>query len=135
MVDLALHHAGREAAGHGLWHRTAPRLPYVAVKVPVFSFEKLTNVDAQLGPEMKSTGEVLGIASTLDEALYKGLLGAGYNMKKRGGVLVTVRDVDKPEIGDTAKRFHELGFTLYATQGTAWVLSSANAGAGHRQDP
>ena len=84
-------------------------------KVPVFSFEKLTNVDAQLGPEMKSTGEVLGIASTLDEALYKGLLAAGYNMKKRGGVLVTVRDVDKPEIGDTAKRFYELGFTLYAT--------------------
>ena len=127
MVDLATRTMlGEKLRDMGYGTGLYPASPYVAVKVPVFSFEKLTNVDAQLGPEMKSTGEVLGIASTLDEALYKGLLAAGYNMKKRGGVLVTVRDVDKPEIGDTAKRFYELGFTLYATEGTARVLESAN---------
>ena len=65
---------------------------YVAVKVPVFSFEKLHDVDIQLGPEMKSTGEVLGIARTFEEALYKGLVAAGYKMKKEGGVLISVRD-------------------------------------------
>ena len=82
--------------------------PYVAVKVPVFSFEKLVDVDTHLGPEMKSTGEVLGIGKSLDEALYKGLVAAGYNTTKRGGVLITVRDIDKFEIVDTAKRFVEL---------------------------
>ena len=99
--------------------------PYVAVKVPVFSFEKLTNVDTHLGPEMKSTGEVLGIANTLEEALYKGLVAAGYRMKKKGGVFFTVRNSDKHEIADTAKKFHELGFTLYATKGTAQVIRDA----------
>lgn len=64
---------------------STPLPPYVAVKVPVFSFEKLTNVDTHLGPEMKSTGEVLGLADTLDEALYKGLLAAGYRLERQGG--------------------------------------------------
>ncbi len=68
----------------------------MAVKVPVFSFEKLRDLDVQLGPEMKSTGEVLGLARTFDDALYKGLVAAGYKMKKDGGVLITVRDSDKP---------------------------------------
>lgn len=99
--------------------------PYVAVKVPVFSFEKLSDVDVHLGPEMKSTGEVLGIGKTLDEALYKGLVAAGYRMEKSGGVLITVRDSDKMEIADTAKRYADLGFHLYATQGTAEVLRKA----------
>ena len=99
--------------------------PYVAVKVPVFSFEKLVDVDTHLGPEMKSTGEVLGIGKSLDEALYKGLVAAGYNMTKRGGVLITVRDIDKFEIVDTAKRFVELGFKLYATKGSAEVIRKA----------
>ncbi len=98
---------------------------YIAVKVPVFSFEKLHDVDTHLGPEMKSTGEVLGVAPNFHEALYKGLLAAGYKMKKDGGVLITVRDTDKPEIADVAKKFSAMGFTLYATKGTSKVLTDA----------
>ena len=99
--------------------------PYVAVKVPVFSFEKLSDVDTQLGPEMKSTGEVLGIGKSLSEALYKGLCAAGYKMYKQGGVFITVRDSDKAEIVDVAKKYAALGFDLYATKGTAKVLERA----------
>ncbi len=100
--------------------------PYVAVKVPVFSFEKLTDVDTQLGPEMKSTGEVLGIGNNMEEALYKGLVAAGNKMKKtKGGVFITVRQGDKAEIGEIAKKFNEMGFKLYATLGTASVLAKA----------
>jgi carbamoyl-phosphate synthase large subunit len=99
--------------------------PYVAVKVPVFSFEKLIDVDVHLGPEMKSTGEVLGIGKSLAEALYKGLAAAGYEMVKQGGVLITVRDSDKPEMIDLARKYAELGFTLYATKGTAKSLAQA----------
>ena len=98
---------------------------YIAVKVPVFSFEKLHDVDTQLGPEMKSTGEVLGVAPNFHEALYKGLLAAGYTMKKKGGVLITVRDTDKNEIADVAKKYAAMGFTLYATKGTSAVLNEA----------
>ena len=97
--------------------------PYVAVKVPVFSFEKLTDVDTHLGPEMKSTGEVLGIGNNLEEALYKGLIASGHQMTKGGGVFITVRDQDKPEIGEIAKKFAKMGFELYATTGTAMVLA------------
>ena len=123
MVDLATRAMlGEKLAdmgyGTGLYKTSA----YVAVKVPVFSFEKLTNVDTHLGPEMKSTGEVLGIAGTRDEALYKGLIAAGYRLEKKGGVFLTVRDSDKAEIADVAKKYHELGFALYATAGTAAVL-------------
>jgi carbamoyl-phosphate synthase large subunit len=99
--------------------------PYVAVKVPVFSFEKLVDLDTHLGPEMKSTGEVLGIGKTLQEALYKGLVAAGYKMKVKGGVFITVRDNDKGEIVEIARKFYSLGFSLYATSGTAKVLSLA----------
>ncbi|NMA25472.1 MAG: ATP-grasp domain-containing protein, partial [Clostridiales bacterium] len=101
--------------GTGLYMKS----PYVAVKVPVFSFEKLLNVDTMLGPEMKSTGEVLGIATTREEALYKGLSAAGYKLNKTGGVFVTVRDRDKAEIIHVVKKFADLGFTIYATSGTA----------------
>ncbi len=107
--------------GTGLY----PSSPYVAVKVPIFSFEKLTDLDTHLGPEMKSTGEVLGIGKSLDEALYKGLTAAGYKMKKNsagGGVLITVRDSDKHEVGTLAKLYAELGYTLYSTKGTAAVI-------------
>ena len=97
--------------------------PYVAVKVPVFSFEKLTDVDTHLGPEMKSTGEVLGIGNNLEEALYKGLVASGHKMTKGGGVFITVRDQDKPEIGEIAKKFDKMGFAIYATTGTAMVLA------------
>ncbi len=98
--------------------------PYAAVKVPVFSFEKLTGVDTHLGPEMKSTGEVLGIGKSLEEALFKGLVAAGYKLRKHGGVLITVRDSDKPEIIPVAEKFSKCGFTLYATSGTARLLRS-----------
>ena len=97
--------------------------PYVAVKVPVFSFEKLAGLDTHLGPEMKSTGEVLGLGKTLQEALYKGLLAAGYKLQKGGGVLITVRDSDKAEIVAIAEKFSKSGFELYSTQGTAQFLN------------
>ncbi len=98
--------------------------PYFAVKVPVFSFEKLMDVDTHLGPEMKSTGEALGLASTMEEALFKGLTAAGYNMKRSGGVLITVRKTDQYEVPDLAKKFYDMGFALYATEGTAQTISS-----------
>ena len=96
---------------------------FIAVKVPVFSFEKLHDVDTALGPEMKSTGECLGIARTFEDALFKGLIAAGYNMKKDGGVLITVRDTDKQEIIYVAEKFEQLGFDIYATGGTAATLN------------
>ena len=96
---------------------------FIAVKVPVFSFEKLHDVDTALGPEMKSTGECLGLARTFEDALFKGLVAAGYNMKKDGGVLITVRDTDKQEIIYVADKFEQLGFDIYATSGTASTLN------------
>ncbi|MFT8888434.1 MAG: carbamoyl-phosphate synthase large subunit [Ethanoligenens sp.] len=107
--------------GTGLW----PEGDYIAVKVPVFSFAKLHGVDTLLGPEMKSTGEVLGLAKTFDEALLKGLTAAGYRLKgKHGNVLITVKDSDKQEIIPVAEKFAKLGYTLYATAGTALTLNS-----------
>lgn len=97
---------------------------YIAVKVPVFSFEKLHDVDTQLGPEMKSTGEVLGIAKDFNEALLKGLVGAGFKLKKKGGVLLSVKNADKQEILPLADKLSLLGFDIYATAGTANVLNS-----------
>ncbi|MDE6604450.1 MAG: carbamoyl-phosphate synthase large subunit [Clostridia bacterium] len=126
MVDLATRAIlGEKLADMGYGTGIYPNSPYVAVKVPVFSFEKLTNVDTQLGPEMKSTGEVLGIATTLEEALYKGLVAANYKMKKKGGIFISVRNQDKDEIGEIGQKFEELGYTLYATAGTAEILKSA----------
>lgn len=97
---------------------------YVAVKVPVFSFEKLHGVDTGLGPEMKSTGEVLGLAKNLYEATLKGLVAAGYKFPEPGsGILFTVRDTDKPELVDLADGFERLGYKLYATGKTALYLN------------
>ena len=98
--------------------------PYVAVKVPVFSFEKLNDVNSQLGPEMKSTGEVLGMGKTIEEALFKGLVSAGFKLchpskQREVGVYFTVNDQDKFEILGLAKKFSDLGLRLYATAGTA----------------
>ncbi len=126
MVDLATRAMLGESLeemgyGTGLYKLS----PYIAVKVPVFSFEKLMGVDNHLGPEMKSTGEVLGIGNNLEEALYKGLIAAGYHMKKQGGIFISVRDTDKHEIAEAAKQYHDLGFKLYATRGTAEVLRQA----------
>ncbi|MEG1953694.1 MAG: carbamoyl-phosphate synthase large subunit [Hydrogenoanaerobacterium sp.] len=105
--------------GTGLY----PEGEYVAVKVPVFSFEKLHDLDTQLGPEMKSTGEVLGIAKSFEEALLKGLVAAGYKLKHSGGVLLSVRHSDQQELVAIAEKYEKLGFTLYATSGTALNLN------------
>ena len=102
-----------------------PNAPYVAVKVPVFSFEKLHGVDTQFGPEMKSTGEVLGIAPNYHDALLKGLIGAGYTFKTPGPAsccIFTVKDSDKPEFVDIAWKLKSMGYKLYGTSGTcAWL--------------
>ena len=110
--------------GTGLY----PSSPYVAVKVPVFSFEKLNDVNSQLGPQMKSTGEVLGIGKTIEEAMFKGLVSAGFKMchpseRRPVGVYMTVNDQDKLELLSIAKKFADLGCTMYATKGTAKVIS------------
>lgn len=104
--------------GTGLYRKP----DYVTVKVPVFSFAKLSGLDTQLGPEMKSTGEVLGIGRDLTEALYKGFIAAGFALKKDGGVFISVKDSDKPEIAEIGRKFMELGFSIYATDGTTEVL-------------
>ena len=104
--------------GTGLYRKP----DYVTVKVPVFSFAKLSGLDTQLGPEMKSTGEVLGIGRDLTEALYKGFIAAGFALKKDGGVFISVKDSDKPEIAEIGRKFMGLGFSIYATDGTAEVL-------------
>ena len=96
---------------------------YIAIKMPVFSFEKLRGADISLGPEMKSTGEVLGIATTFEEALYKAFLGAGFSLPKHKQMIITVKDADKMEAVDIAKRFEALGYKIYATRSTARVLN------------
>ncbi len=96
---------------------------YIAIKMPVFSFEKIRGADISLGPEMKSTGECLGIAKTFDEALYKAFLGAGVNLPKNNKMIITVNDADKKEIVPIAKRFADLGYEIYSTRRTAEVLN------------
>ena len=99
---------------------------YYAVKMPVFSFEKIRGADISLGPEMKSTGECLGIAATFNEALYKAFLGAGVNLPRHRNMIMTVRDEDKQEAVEIAKRFEALGYNIYATKGTARALMEAD---------
>ena len=103
-----------------------PEADYYAVKMPVFSFEKIRDADISLGPEMKSTGECLGIAKTFNEALYKAVLGAGICLPKYKNMIMTVRDEDKPEAVEIAKRFEALGYNIYATKGTARALMDAD---------
>ncbi|MBO4389963.1 MAG: carbamoyl-phosphate synthase large subunit [Lachnospiraceae bacterium] len=98
---------------------------YYAIKMPVFSFEKLRGADIALGPEMKSTGECLGIAPTFNEALYKAFLGAGISLPKHKKMIITVREADQEEIKPIAKRFEALGYEIYATKGTAKALIDA----------
>lgn len=103
-----------------------PEADYYAVKMPVFSFEKIRGADISLGPEMKSTGECLGIAKTFNEALYKAFLGAGIRLPKHKNMIITVRDEDKEEAVEIAKRFEALGYRIYATKGTARALLEAD---------
>ena len=126
MVDLAVRCClGEKLADMGYGTGLHPNAPYVAVKVPVFSFEKLHGVDTQFGPEMKSTGEVLGIAPNYHDALLKGLIGAGYTFKTPGPAsccIFTVKDSDKPEFVDIAWKLKSMGYKLYGTSGTcAWL--------------
>ena len=100
-----------------------PEAKYYAVKMPVFSFEKIRGADISLGPEMKSTGECLGISESFNEALYKVFLGAGINLPKHKNMIITVRDEDKQDIIPIAKRFSDLGYKIYATRSTAKVLN------------
>ena len=99
-----------------------PEADYFAIKMPVFSFEKIRGADISLGPEMKSTGECLGIAKTFDEALYKAFLGAGINLPKHKNMIITVKDSDKLEVLDIARRFEAIGSRIFATRGTARAL-------------
>ncbi|WP_095173951.1 MULTISPECIES: carbamoyl-phosphate synthase large subunit [Blautia] len=100
-----------------------PEAKHIAIKMPVFSFEKIRGADISLGPEMKSTGECLGIAESFNEALYKAFLGAGINLPKHKNMIITVRDEDKQDIVPIARRFEALGYRIYATRSTAKVLS------------
>lgn len=126
MVDLATRvMVGQplKSLGYGTGLYRQP--PYVAVKVPVFSFAKITDANASLSPEMKSTGEVLGLGKNLQEALFKGLVSAGYQVEKpqRGGVLISVNRRDQPEVVHIAKKLSDMGYKLYATDRTAFEIS------------
>ena len=124
MVDLATRCMfGEKLKDMGYGTELYPESDYYAVKVPVFSFQKLRDLDTQLGPEMKSTGEVLGVSKSFREALLKGMMGAGFELKKHGKVAMAVRDSDKQEMVNIGERFADLGFELYATSGTANVLN------------
>ena len=101
----------------------APKAGYMAIKMPVFSFEKLRGAEISLGPEMKSTGECLGIAKTFDEALYKAFLGAGVNLPKHKKMIFSVKDADKLEAVEVARRFKKLGYDIFATRNTARVFN------------
>ena len=98
---------------------------YFAIKMPVFSFEKIRGAEISLGPEMKSTGECLGIARTFHESLFKAFLGAGVELPKHKQMIITVKDADKPEAVDVARRFEKLGYIIYATRSTAAALKDA----------
>ena len=106
-----------------------PEAKHYAIKMPVFSFEKIRGADISLGPEMKSTGECLGIAKTFDEALYKAFLGAGIKLPKFSNMIMTVRDEDKDEAVEIGKRFEKIGYKIFATKGTAEALTEAGVKA------
>jgi carbamoyl-phosphate synthase large subunit len=128
IIDLATKvMMGEKLADLGYGTGLYPEIPFYAVKMPVFSFEKLTNVDIGLGPEMKSTGEVLGLAETFPQALLKAFKGAQMRVpsKKGGRVILTVKDEDKGEVVGIARRLAELGVSLFATSGTCKVLEEA----------
>ena len=130
IVDLATKVIiGNTIRGLGYEPGLAPVADYIAIKMPVFSFEKLRGAEISLGPEMKSTGECLGIAKTFNEALYKAFLGAGVQLPKYKQMIMTVKDADKPEAVGVAKRFEALGYKIYATRSTAKYLKEHGVNA------
>ena len=130
IVDLATKVIiGDTIKGMGYEPGLAPVADYIAIKMPVFSFEKLRGAEISLGPEMKSTGECLGIAKTFNEALYKAFLGAGVTLPKYKQMIMTVKDADKPEAVGVAKRFEALGYKIYATRSTAKYLQEHGVNA------
>ena len=130
IVDLATRVIlGEKLADMGYTPGLAPEADYVAIKMPVFSFEKLRGAEISLGPEMKSTGECLGIAKTFDEALYKAFIGVGIQLPKYKQMIMTVNDKDKPEAVGVAKRFEKLGYRIYATRSTAKYLQEHGVNA------
>ena len=130
MVNVATRAAlGESLKSMGYYTGLVEPKPYVAVKAPVFSFAKMQDVDISLGPEMKSTGEVMGIDYHYARALYKAITGAGMNIPKHGCILFTVADKDKEEMKQLAKAFSELGFKIVATEGTARALQSIGIAA------
>lgn len=125
IVDLATKVIiGNTIRGLGYEPGLAPVADYIAIKMPVFSFEKLRGAEISLGPEMKSTGECLGIAKTFNEALYKAFLGAGVQLPKYKQMIMTVKDADKPEAVGVAKRFEALGYKIYATRALQSICRS-----------
>ena len=130
IVDLAAKAIlGHKITDMGYKPGLQPEADYIAIKMPVFSFEKLRGAEISLGPEMKSTGECLGIAKTFEEALYKAFLGAGVVLPKHKQMIITVKDADKPEALEVAKRFEKLGYKIYATRSTAKFLQDGGVDA------
>ncbi|RKL63782.1 carbamoyl-phosphate synthase large subunit [Thermoanaerobacteraceae bacterium SP2] len=130
MVDVATKIAlGRSLGELGYRGGLMPKPDFVAIKAPVFSFSKLRQVEPSLGPEMKSTGEVLGIENTFEKALYKAFTASGLKVPTDGAILATIADRDKPEAVNLLKKFYSLGFTIYATAGTARALQEAGVKA------
>lgn len=124
IVDLASRVIlGAKIKDFGYGSGLAKKSDYLAIKMPVFSFEKLRGAEISLGPEMKSTGECLGISKSFDEALYKAFLGSGVDLPKHKKMILTVKDADKLEAVDIAKRFKKLGYDIFATRNTARVLN------------
>ena len=130
IVDLATEVIiGKKIKDLGYEPGLQPKADYFAIKMPVFSFEKIRGAEISLGPEMKSTGECLGIAETFDEALYKAFLGAGVDLPKHKQMIITVKDADKGEAIEIGRRFEKLGYTIYATRSTAQALKDAGVSA------
>ncbi len=130
IVDLAARIImGETIKGMGYTPGLAPTADYIAIKMPVFSFEKLRGAEISLGPEMKSTGECLGIDKTFNGALYKAFEGAGVELPKYKQMIMTVKDADKPEAVGVAKRFEKLGYKIYATRSTAKYLQEPGVNA------
>lgn len=130
IVDLATEVIiGKKIRDLGYEPGLQPDADYFAIKMPVFSFEKIRGAEISLGPEMKSTGECLGIAETFDEALYKAFLGAGIDLPRHKQIIITVKDADKGEAIEIGRRFERLGYTIYATRSTASTLKESGVNA------